>query len=80
MGENDKPRKCQSSKFKCQKKPEAQMANDKTYDLEERTAQFGESIIDFVKTLPKNVINNQLISHIVRSCTSIGTNYTRPVR
>ena len=53
MGENDKLRKCQSSKFKCQKKPEAQMANDKTYDLEERTAQFGESIIDFVKTLPK---------------------------
>ena len=24
----------------------------KKYDLEERTARFGESIIDFVKTLP----------------------------
>jgi len=26
------------------------------YDLEERTAKFGENIIEFVKTLPKNII------------------------
>ena len=52
------------------------MTNDKTYDLEERTAVFGENIIDFVKTLPKNVINNELIGQIVRSGTSIGANYT----
>jgi hypothetical protein len=32
-----------------------QIPNDKTvYDLEERTAAFGESIIDFVKTLAQN--------------------------
>jgi len=47
----------------------------KVYDLEERTARFGENIIDFVKTLPRNVINNQLISQIVRSGTSVGANY-----
>ena len=51
------------------------MTNEKKYDLEERTAQFGESIIDFVKTLPRNPINNELISQIVRSGTSIGANY-----
>ena len=51
------------------------MTNEKKYDLEERTAVFGENIIDFVKTLPKNVINNELISQIVRSGTSIGANY-----
>ncbi len=46
-----------------------------TYDLEERTALFGESIIEFVKTLPKNVINNELIRQIVRAGTSVGANY-----
>ena len=49
--------------------------NEKIYDLEERTARFGESVIDFVKTLPRNLINNELIGQIVRSGTSIGANY-----
>ena len=63
-------------------KPKAQMTNEaqnpndkKVYDLEERTAQFGESIIDFVKTLPANPINNELIGQIVRSGPGIGANY-----
>ena len=51
------------------------MPNDNKYDLEERTAVFGERIIDFIKTLPKNTINNELIKQIVRSGTSIGANY-----
>ena len=45
------------------------------YDLEERTAIFGENIIEFVKTLEKNEINRPLINQIVRSATSIGANY-----
>lgn len=45
------------------------------YDLEERTAKFGENSIDFVKTLKENVINKSLISQVVRSATSIGANY-----
>jgi len=53
-----------------------QMTNEeKVYDLEERTARFGESVIDFAKTLPRNLVNNQLIGQIVRSGTSIGANY-----
>ena len=51
------------------------MTDDKIYDLEERTAVFGENIIDFVKTLPKNVINNELIRQIVKAGTSVGANY-----
>ena len=51
------------------------MTNDKKYDLEERTAVFGESIIDFVKTLPNNVINKELIRQIVRSGPGVGANY-----
>ncbi len=45
------------------------------YDLEERTAKFGEDIIDFAKRLRENTINKPLISQIIRSATSIGANY-----
>lgn len=45
------------------------------YDLEERVERFGESIIDFVKTLPKTEITRPLVSQIVRSATSMGANY-----
>lgn len=45
------------------------------YDLEERCAQFGEKVIDFVKSLEFNEINRPLINQLVRSATSIGANY-----
>ncbi len=45
------------------------------YDLEERTAVFGEKIIEFVKSLQRNPVNNSLISQVVRSGTSVGANY-----
>ena len=48
---------------------------EKAYDLEERTAVFGENVIDFVKGLPHDRINNELVKQIVRSSTSIGANY-----
>ena len=45
------------------------------YDLEERTAKFGEAIIDFAKSIPRSAITNPLISQIVCSATSVGANY-----
>lgn len=45
------------------------------YDLEERTAKFGEAVIDLCKSLPQNVITKPIISQLVRSATSIGANY-----
>lgn len=51
------------------------MASDKKYDLEERTAKFGEDIIDFLKTIKIYEINRPLITQLVRSATSIGANY-----
>jgi len=54
------------------------MPNDgkeKIYDLEERTAKFGEDIIEFSKKVPKNIITIPLIGQIVKSGTSIGSNY-----
>ena len=48
---------------------------NKIYDLEERTAKFGEDVIDFIKKVPRNVITIPLISQSVRSSTSVGANY-----
>ena len=45
------------------------------FDLEERTAKFGENIIIFVKTIPETTITRPLISQLIRSATSIGANY-----
>ncbi|MFA4833884.1 MAG: four helix bundle protein [Patescibacteria group bacterium] len=46
-----------------------------TYNLEERTTKFGEEILFLAKSLEKNIVNNPLISQIVRLGTSIGANY-----
>jgi len=48
---------------------------EKIYDLEERTAKFGEDIIEFAKKIPKNVISIPLIGQLIRSGTSVGSNY-----
>ncbi len=45
------------------------------YDLEERTAKFGESIIRFCKSVKLDTISQPMVSQIVRSATSIGANY-----
>ena len=45
------------------------------YNLEERTAKFGENIIEFAKKIPKNSITLPIISQLVRSGTSVGANY-----
>ncbi len=45
------------------------------YDLEERSAKFGENIIVLIKKIPKNNINDVLIKQVIRSGTSIGANY-----
>jgi four helix bundle protein len=47
----------------------------KIYDLEERTARFGENVIDFSKTIPKDVVTVPLISQLIRAGTSVGSNY-----
>ena len=45
------------------------------FDLEERTAVFGEAIIRFVKRIPHNAENNRLIDQLVGCGTSVGANY-----
>ncbi len=45
------------------------------YNLEERTAKFGEEVISLIKPLAINEINHSLVSQIIKSSTSIGANY-----
>jgi len=45
------------------------------YDLEERTAVFGENIIQFCRMIKQDSIAKSLVSQLVRSATSIGANY-----
>jgi four helix bundle protein len=54
------------------------MTNDempKKYDLEERTAKFGEEIIEFAKKIPVTPVTQRLIPQLVAAGTAIGSNY-----
>lgn len=51
------------------------MAIKKIFDLEERTAKFGEAVIEFAKKIPRTPITSPLITQLVKSATSIGGNY-----
>lgn len=54
-----------------------QNPNDKNkeYNLEERTAQFAESIIEFVRDIKRDDINKIIIVQLTRAATSVGANY-----
>lgn len=54
---------------------QVQNSNTKIFNLEERTAKFGEAIIKFCKSLPMNPITLPLIGQLIRSATSVGVNY-----
>jgi len=45
------------------------------YNLEERTAKFGESVIKFCAALKQDAISKPLLSQLIRSGTSVGANY-----
>jgi four helix bundle protein len=63
------------SNYKAQSSNQTISPNGKIYDLEERTARFGEDIISFAKTIVKDEVTRPLIGQLVRSGTSIGANY-----
>jgi four helix bundle protein len=45
------------------------------YDLEERTARFGEAVIDFAKRIPQGPTTDRIISQLIGAGTSVGANY-----
>jgi four helix bundle protein len=44
-------------------------------DLAERTARFGEQVIQFAKQIPQNPVSTRLITQLVGAGTSVGANY-----
>jgi len=55
--------------------PSPNTTSQKAFDLEERTATFGEAVVRFAKKIPHNPVTLPLISQFVRSGTSVGANY-----
>jgi four helix bundle protein len=47
----------------------------RVFDLEERTARFGESVIDWLKKIPRSPLTARLIEQLVGCSSSIGANY-----
>lgn len=45
------------------------------YDLEERTAKFGENIIKFSRKVPIDKVTERIVPQLVGSGTSVGANY-----
>ncbi len=48
---------------------------DKRFDLEDRTAKFGISVIRLCKSIESNAITSPIVNQMLRSATSIGANY-----
>ncbi len=47
----------------------------KQYNLEDRTALFGENVIKLCRQIREDTITKTIINQLVRSATSIGANY-----
>ncbi len=47
----------------------------RVYDLEERTARFGEAVIDFARMIPQDAVTNRITNQLAGAGTSVGANY-----
>ena len=52
-----------------------QTSTSKQYDLEKRTYDFGRNVLMLIVNLPKNSVNYKLTDQVIRSATSVGSNY-----
>lgn len=52
-----------------------QSVKNKAYDLEERTAKFGEEVIILMRKVPHDLVNQRLIPQVIASSGSLGANY-----
>ena len=53
----------------------APSSESRVFDLEERTARFGETIVAFAKRVPVNPVTTRIITQLVDAGTSVGSNY-----
>jgi len=59
----------------CVVREEPTPAPQPVYDLAERTARFGEAVIDFANIIPRTAVTRRLIEQLVGCGTSVGANY-----
>jgi len=52
-----------------------EMSPKKKYDLEERTAKFGEDVLKLCKKMSRNELTRPIINQLVKCGTSVGANY-----
>ncbi|MBI1369249.1 MAG: four helix bundle protein [Planctomycetes bacterium] len=52
----------------------ADSSGEPRFDLAERTAVFGEAVIEYLRKVRRDAITTPLIGQLVRSATSIGAN------
>jgi four helix bundle protein len=52
-----------------------EIEKSKRYDLENRTIKYAKSVREFVKLLPKTLINMDDLKQLLRSSGSVGANY-----
>ncbi len=52
-----------------------QSESEPVYDLEERTARFGETVINFAKKIARGPLADRIIDQLVGAGTSVGANY-----
>jgi four helix bundle protein len=45
------------------------------YDLEDRTFEYTQKVIDFINKLSKNLANIEISKQLIRSAGSVGANY-----
>ena len=53
--------------------------SENRYDLEERTARFGEEIVDLVRSVKIDAVNKRVIEQLVGAGGSTGANYCEAV-
>lgn len=46
------------------------------YNLEDRTEKFSKSILRYLKTTRRTLLNNNIIDQLLRSASSVGANYS----
>ncbi len=52
-----------------------EIKTERKYDLEERTAKFGEAVIALCRKVRQDNISSPIVNQLVRSATSVGANY-----
>ena len=55
--------------------PAKQASKQHPFDMEERTAVFGENVVRFSKRIPRDPSNNRLIDQVVGAGTSVAANF-----